>query len=644
MKKKERVCAMKRIFWGLLVVIIVFAAMPAAVFALSGQPYEIEELDIELEIPDEYVVFTRETDANDPKFSQFNTTKEVLTSWMEGTNAYLVGFDNLLNYEITVLTGDSLPGDMVLDENTPINFAMLNDTMLLTIGDSVKEGYASEGITVTKTQVYPTDQTKFLQLYAEYTNSTVGQVIAIQNFTIYNGKVICIALNSYNGRIDTSTEARLLDILDSITFTEPLQAPAIPETEAFKYRESQSGVTFTVPANWSETPLENTRKILKAKFTSNVDGDTIMYGFMDLWNSGWSAEDKQGHERSEIDNSFLSDLEIAVYLGVEPKDVSKVNYGGYDYFKINTNTSKLLYESFGVTIDMTQLVRIENGYMYCFYFSGNSWNNSNYADFEALLETVKYPENNLEGSVNQSPAPSGAPEPTVTGASEQNELEENRQLTVRSSGRETDYMDRFRPENLLLSLLITIALYSLPIIIYRYAIRRRPVGRKAAKIIAIVYGVVALIVMSVILMITNGSAVSSGPIVFWSFVNYWMLKSGAQDEAEQSSENPPTSGGTGGLQGEQTQEGWQQEKTQSGFQREQTETAQKAEQTESPYNVDSRNEFTDQKNGSQSASQNTQTNNSTWEIQNMQDEYERMVREYETAQKDHEASDKPNRD
>ena len=44
---RERVYAMKRIIWGLLVVLIALTVMPAGVFALSGQPYEIEELDTE---------------------------------------------------------------------------------------------------------------------------------------------------------------------------------------------------------------------------------------------------------------------------------------------------------------------------------------------------------------------------------------------------------------------------------------------------------------------------------------------------------------------------------------------------------------------------------------------------------------------
>ncbi len=637
---RERVCAMKRIIWGLLVVLIALTVMPAGVFALSGQPYEIEELDMKLEIPDEYVVFTRDTDANDPKFSQINMTKEDLTSWMEGANAYLVAFDEFMDFEINIMVEDS----------TLESFATISDSYLSAMGESIREEYESAGQTVTLTRLYQQDQTKFIQIFLDSADS-MGQANCIQSYTVYNGKAINILFYCYDGRIEASEEARLLDILDSITFGDPPRTSTIPETEAFEYRESQSGVTFTVPANWSETPLENTRQILKAKFTSNVEGDTIMYGFMDLWNSGWSAEDKQGHERSEIDNSFLSDVEIAVYLGVDPKDVSKVTYGGYDYFKINTDTSELFYEGSGVTMDMTQLMRIENGYMYCFYFSGNSWNNSNYADFEALLETVEYPENHLGSSVSQSSEPAGMPEPTGTIASEQNRIDDNRQPTVSRQEREEDYMDRFRPERILVDLLITIAIYSLPVFIYRYAIRQRPVKRKTAKIITIVYGVVAFLIMSIIVFSISRSAISGSAVVIWSFVNYKMLISGAQEETEEPPKNLPRGDGPEGYpggaeySGEEKQASDSRENTQPEADRSGTKAEGQEEKTqegypprestqpmENQYNIGEYEKPATQ--DEPAVGQNTQPHHKNWDLQDMQDEYERMVKDCENTESD----------
>lgn len=607
---------------------------------MSGQPYEIEELDMKLEIPDEYVVFTRDTDANDPKFSQINMTKEDLTSWMEGANAYLVAFDEFMDFEINIMVEDS----------TLESFATISDSYLSAMGESIREEYESAGQTVTLTRIYQQDQTKFIQIFLDSADS-MGQANCIQSYTVYNGKAINILFYCYDGRIEASEEARLLDILDSITFGDPPRTSTIPETEAFEYRESQSGVTFTVPANWSETPLENTRQILKAKFTSNVEGDTIMYGFMDLWNSGWSAEDKQGHERSEIDNSFLSDVEIAVYLGVDPKDVSEVTYGGYDYFKINTDTSELFYEGSGVAMDMTQLVRIENGYMYCFYFSGNSWNNSNYADFEALLETVEYPENHLGSSVSQNSEPTGMPETTGTVASEQNRIDGNRQPTVSRQEREEDYMDRFRPERILVDLLITIAIYSLPIIIYRYAIRQRPVKRKTAKIITIVYGVVAFLIMSIIVFSISRSAISGSAVVIWSFVNYKMLVSGAQEETEEPPKNPPRSdepeGYPGGVEysGEEKQASDSRENTQPEADRLDTKAEGQEEKMqegypprestqpmENQYNIGEYEKPATQ--DEPAVGQNTQPHHKNWDLQDMQDEYERMVKDCENTESD----------
>ena len=80
--------------------------------------------------------------------------------------------------------------------------------------------------------------------------------------------------------------------------------------------------------------------------------------------------------------------------------------------------------------------------------------------------------------------------------------------------------------DLLISLALTIAVYSLPIMVYRYAIRRRPVGAEKAKKIAMGYGVFAFLAMTALLRHWNGSGAAGGAILLWSWVNYRALIGG----------------------------------------------------------------------------------------------------------------------
>ncbi len=81
------------------------------------------------------------------------------------------------------------------------------------------------------------------------------------------------------------------------------------------------------------------------------------------------------------------------------------------------------------------------------------------------------------------------------------------------------------PGALIGSLLITAALYSLPIIIYRYAVHREPVSPKKGKTITIAYGIAAWIIMSVI-KLSAGTGAAGGAILVWSYVNYAILTKG----------------------------------------------------------------------------------------------------------------------
>lgn len=76
----------------------------------------------------------------------------------------------------------------------------------------------------------------------------------------------------------------------------------------------------------------------------------------------------------------------------------------------------------------------------------------------------------------------------------------------------------------LLNLLLTFCIYTLPFIIIRFGIRKRPYTAAQAKRIVIIYGVVVWLIMTVAMIVTDGR-VAGASVLLWSFINYKVLVS-----------------------------------------------------------------------------------------------------------------------
>ena len=77
--------------------------------------------------------------------------------------------------------------------------------------------------------------------------------------------------------------------------------------------------------------------------------------------------------------------------------------------------------------------------------------------------------------------------------------------------------------DILISFILTVAFYSLPIIIYRYVLRKAPVENKKAKKITIIYAIAAyVLVLALNIYMDTGNAPGRA-IILWSYLNYRML-------------------------------------------------------------------------------------------------------------------------
>ena len=275
---------------------------------------------------------------------------------------------------------------------------------------------------------------------------------------------------------------------------EDTEQPATPGAVT-EYHDKLSGTVFPIPQGWAQRAEDP--EFDGVEFFPITNSDTILLiSCVDLYQEYLKSCEELGEKvrhktRAEFDLVYSGKAAAADILSCKESEVSTSQYGGSIYYHIKKNVP---VERNGITVkqSVVYLTRIENGFMYYFQFYGEK-TSVYYTELEEMLANIRY-----------------------THADEQDV----------AAARVKRLWSRLSPLNLLISLLITVAVYSLPIFIYRWCIRRYPVERKKAKIIAIVYGIAAWILMSVIVFVVNDGGVAGAAVFLWSWVNYRVLIGG----------------------------------------------------------------------------------------------------------------------
>ncbi len=376
---------MKRFLTTVFATLFVFCLLPLSACA-ADNTYYLDEPGMSIDLPSDYVVFTRETKANDRNLRTYGVTKEELYALMLEQNIYLNALDESANCEIIITMKDS----PIIDYN------LLSDTTLSAILSSLEAEYARAGVTLIRSDIYQHSQAKFAKIYISQPSDD-GTTYGLQYNTVYDGKAINITMHSYSGKIDSSKETILKKIVDTIFFnTAPQFNPTPTQTKAFTYTDSISGMTFTVPANWTQKPMSEKRDVLGAKFISNLEeGLAIIFTSVDalsdeaLEGSSVSMLERLLISRRDLNNSMLTKADIADMYGGSENDVSMVTYAGKEYFMIETVQSGSAY-GMSIKVPMTILVHCENGFMYMFQFGGSK-DNPYFGDFLSLVNSAQYP-------------------------------------------------------------------------------------------------------------------------------------------------------------------------------------------------------------------------------------------------------------
>lgn len=177
-----------------------------------------------------------------------------------------------------------------------------------------------------------------------------------------------------------------------VLFVLPVPAQA---SSLVTYVDTLTDLTFIVPSNWTEVDLSQEREFIDIMFTSDDElGFSITYGSIDFWDT-LPASEKAGYARSEIDNSIFSVSDINKAFGALNSTTRAVKFGDTEYFEIKSEVVSTV-GALKVNVPVIQLIKIDNGYMYFFQFTGET-STKQYKDFETLVSSAKYKN---EGSDN----------------------------------------------------------------------------------------------------------------------------------------------------------------------------------------------------------------------------------------------------
>lgn len=351
-------------------------AFPAPVKAVP-QKYMIPEAGVSFAMPSGYDAFYRDMKENDPLFSKYNITKESL----------MITFDN--GVFLSALNSDGEEEIMVtMEQSTSLDeLNGLGETTLMILASAIKEKYEENGVSVSDYDVYHHPQLDFIRISYQATDDSF---YGVQYYTICNNVILNYYLYSYDGPVSKAQNKAIQSVVDSIQLQShtPATMPteSEEETPAFLYTDEETGTTFMVPEGWTEESPSKEWDYINVRFSYAGDPvRQIMYGSQDV--SGelsameWAILDTQESAEEICDG-------LAEGMGIPRSAVNKQTYHGADYFLVEAPKTS---EEYGITVNFTQAMRIEDGRVYLFQVTGtrDSWA---FAELEKLLESVEYPE------------------------------------------------------------------------------------------------------------------------------------------------------------------------------------------------------------------------------------------------------------
>lgn len=363
---------------------VLFLLASLSVFSYAdSKVYTISELDLMLEIPDYYDVFTEGFVANEEMIKEFTnlgvTTSEILTV-LDSTGLYLNAIDDVSKNVLSITMSQSSQGD----------FAVFSDHFIERTLTPLEEGFGEYANIVTPAELYVCGQEKYIKLSYMYTLPlSNANCYVTQYYTVRGGKAINFVFTSYDDAMCFEEELHFEKIIKSITFqNEPMIPTGFDHVSSYGYKDEGSGASFTVPMNWKEAEYSADRQFLDAKFQSTERNDLIiLYSSEDVYSELFQGQ--IGTLRSNMNDYYFTDENMAAIFGCDKDEVERISISDKKYYQAKVKLSKGEY-GISEDLEVVYLAHLENGYLFYFLFN-NSADDPYYDDFLSLVSSAVYP-------------------------------------------------------------------------------------------------------------------------------------------------------------------------------------------------------------------------------------------------------------
>lgn len=214
------------------------AACLLPIGALGAPPgtYPLEELRMELTVPEGLTVLLRETAAEDPDMGDLDLDGAAVAEQMEKQGVYLTALPREREWELSV--------GMTEEEGTELlfDFNLYSDPLLLDMAQelTVTGGYQVQGYTFEGISVFQGDQARFLVIDSAQDQGE-GTLRRRQYYTVYNGQAINLVLVAYDGELTGERTEALEALVESVNFTESLPIPREARRQAARVKKERGG-------------------------------------------------------------------------------------------------------------------------------------------------------------------------------------------------------------------------------------------------------------------------------------------------------------------------------------------------------------------------------------------------------------------
>jgi len=199
---------LKRLFCSLLTATFIIGG--ACVSYAAAKTYSFSDLDIEIQVPSELAVFTRNVTSADKNLDLINTTSDELLVMMEQYGIYLEAFPTNVSYEL-VVSGKAVSQD-VKDFNT------LSDSELNQGLQTYKEKCESVGTDeIIDVTTYKNNKTIFYVTNFKTVSNEVT-VYAQKYYTVMQGKELNFTIQSKDTAVTDIQASQLKAVVDSTVY------------------------------------------------------------------------------------------------------------------------------------------------------------------------------------------------------------------------------------------------------------------------------------------------------------------------------------------------------------------------------------------------------------------------------------------